>query len=258
MKKIFFIIIVLLCIAFGYMRFYDLSNFTDSNGFVTVSTASMRYLLILIPIICIVAYAIVYERDEAKTFSITPFSIAMFILGIIHLICGMLSVVTYLYNPVSTVDLVLIVSMFFTGMWFSICAILSYSRYEPSGGFVVLAVFANILYYILMLHRYLLLVSSNHRISLIVAILAPMSVVLFFSYFVKHLFSISRTNIMLIFSGFTVFLVAGCIGFSEIYFALINGIAFTIPLLQSICMFSMGVFGLVCSAILKKKHRVIY
>ncbi len=254
MKKIYLLLLALVCLVFGFLRIYDLLNFTDLEGFVEVSTASARYLLLLIPIVLIFLYAKYYGTTIVVGFNVSPIALSMILVGMVHIFCGIFSLLFTIGLNASTITFVLIASMLFTGLWLLICGIASLSAKEVLGGSAFFAFIANIFYYILMLDRYLSLVASSQRISHIVAILVPMSVVLFFSAFAKQIFFVSRTNKLLIFSGILCFLVAGCLGFAEVYYAIENGTVNAIPLMQYICSVSMGVFGLICSLAMNKSQ----
>ncbi len=259
MKKVFYIIIVIICILFGFLRYYDLANFTDDEGFVTVLSSSTRYLILIIPLLLALIFAVIYSQKDLPANNSSIVAFAMCIVGIIHIVCGVFSVIFIIGGHFSTIDIILSVSMLMTGLWFAIYGFLSYIKVRLGGGMLFFALIANVFYYVLMLNNYLLLVSSSHRISHTIAILVPMAIVIFFNAITKHLFFVAKGTKFLVFSGLCVFLIAGSIGSAELVHTIIDGTAAAMPSMQALCSVSMGVLGLVCSCALNpSKKAVLY
>ncbi len=257
MKKVFYIVIVLLSVLFGFLRFFDLETFTDEEGFVTVLSSSSRYLIMLIMLLFALFYALKFGQKGSRPYSSNSVALAMCIVGIVHIICGIFSLLLTVGASAETVSLILSISMISTGLWFGIFGFVSFMRGRLEGGLLFFAIIASVLYYVLMLNNYLSLVSSSHRISHVVAILVPMSVVVFFNIFIKQFFFVSKNNKFLVFSGLAVFFIAGCIGSAELIHTIINGTAAAMPIMQSVCSVSMGIFGVVCSYALNPKKAVV-
>lgn len=247
-KKIFSAILSGICILTGVLRYIDLRFYTDKNGFVTLWSADIRYLLLIIPSIAIIVYAYLYIQQLLSPGGNRQLYLSMAFAGFIHLFsgvfCGLWSFnKAGLFNE--QMQAILLIA---AGAWLLYAGCLSLICETPVFGNVFFAVIAAVFYFVLMLLRFISKPSSIARVTPTLEILIPIFVLIFFSAFIRQMFFSSKTDIKLVISGFLCFLFGGCLQTAEMLSAYQNGTLLPVPFFQGLSIISMGLFGL-CAAL---------
>ncbi len=256
MKKISLIFIVAICLALGVGRYLDLTYLTDLNGFVTTMNATIRYFAITVPILLVVLYAVVFLKKTPAQFSNKGFYIILIIVGFIHVFSSAIILINGIRSELSTITIVLSSSMFLTGIWFSFCGYASIALKKISPGNMAFPLLASAYYYILMLYQFVTTISSIERISSVVVVLIPMSVVLFLTNLIKQIYLLSYSTRGLTVSGVLCFLFACCISSAEIIHGIVNGTMLPVPLVQAISSFSIGILALYSVIVFNKEKQM--
>ncbi len=256
MKTVSLVFILLICLFLGMARYYDLSYFTGADGLVTVMNASIRYLTFLVPIILIFVHSTIFLRKRGRTISGKGFYIIMLLVGIIHIFA---SVFLYLYviSLGSTLtEIIIAVAMFLSGIWFTLSGFVSLTSNQLAVGPMFFALFGTAYYYILMLYRFVTIISSTDRVSSIIEVLVPMTVVIFLTSLVKHLYGLSRSAFAISISGLICFLFASSISSAEVIYGIINNTMLPVPFLQNISSFSIGLLALYTTIYYNKDKKI--
>ncbi len=253
MKSISLTFIVLTCIAAGVLRFYDLSFYTDLQGFSTYLNATVRYIVLLAIVLLAVIHSVIFS---GKTMAISGryfLYSSMLITGVIHIILGVVNILFIIANSSTTIHVVLTAMIFITGFWFTASSLVSFKTNKIFTCGIIIPLVASAYYYVLMINNFITTASSIDRVSTVISVLIPMSVVAFLTSYIKQLYFANRSYVMVQITGLICFLFAGCIGVAELFYGITNGTISMVPLLNYIACVSIGVFSLCATVSLNKK-----
>ncbi len=244
MKKLYTALILFLSVSLGVLRYFDLSLYTDSQGFPTMYDATVRYIAILVVILLMCLYGVVcVEKNIVANGNRVMYGSSVFA-GIVHLLCGVLSLFSTMTSSAATLDYILAGLMTACGLWLTITGMMAMQKNEPVGGYVVLPIICACYYFVLLITRFIADPAANSRISLTLSVLFPLAALIFFAAYIKQLYFRMRVYRKMLSTGLICFFICGCILPAEILH-MINSTAFDLTvLLQNISMVSLGIFGL--------------
>ncbi len=243
MKYITLIIIVLICIAAGVLRFFDLIYYTDEQGFSTYLDSTVRYIVILAIILLIVVQAVFFNSKIRTLSSRYTIYIVMLITGLVHIAIAVLISAILFSSHISTIQIILTSMMLFTGLWFTISSVVSIKIDKIFTCGIIISLLASVYYYGIMINNFISTASSTDRVSTVLGVLIPMSVVVFITSYIKHLYFSNGSCVMVQISGMICFLFSGCLGTAEVINGIINGTVFTVPMLEYIAYMSIGLLA---------------
>ncbi len=257
MKKTASVMIILLCAVFGVLRYLDIIHLTDSNGFATVYNALVRYALLLVPIAAVLVYSRVYLQQVVKASGSMTLYSTMVLAGIVHIFTGVVSVINAFGIYQSSFEPILAILLSGVGLWLLASGVFSVLNNRPVVGDIFFPILANIYYYVLLIYRFIVEPSSIERMSQTFNVLIPLTVVLFFSAFIRQLFFNVKSDRHFVFTGLLCFLFAGCLMPAEILADIAkSGTADSVTLLQNLSIVSMGWFGLAAALTINRAPKV--